>query len=146
MDEIMRSELDKVNKDEMFQVPRNYFKDLPGRIMKSVEADEESSAMLKNSWLRIRPVFLIAASVIGFIFISFVGIKFLLGDRKINTISNNEAIEYVDFYASDFDETLLIESIDELEDLNQEISVQSEIIIDYLINEGIDDLTLYNAF
>ena len=138
------SPLDKINKQDMFGVPDNYFKDLPDIILRNTEKEISTEVKKLHYRERFRPALLVAASVLGLIIITYTGQKFLRAEKESNLISSLDAIEYIDFYSQDFGEELLLENINmDFLDSDPEIN-ETDKIIEYLIENGIDDLTLYN--
>jgi len=132
------------NSQNMFGVPDTYFKDLPDRILKSTETRISGEVRIIHSWERFRPALLVAASVLGFIIITYTGQKLFRAEKESNLISRLDAIEYIDFYSQEFGEELLLGNIDtDFYEDDMTINDTDE-IIEYLIQEGIDDLTLYN--
>lgn len=135
---------DQASKQNMFDVPENYFQDLPGRILEAVETKIHGKDKSAGAWDRFKPAFLIAASVLGFMIISYTGLKLLRAEKESDFISSLDAIEYVGFYSHEFEEDLLLENIDMDETGTVLVLNETDEIIEYLIQEGIDDLTLYN--
>ncbi len=136
---------DKIENKQAYKVPDRYFDNLPGKLMDSTSADEQLSQTKKQKLIKLKHIFAYAASFIGIIFISYLGINHLTSNRNNQYISENDAIEYLTLYSSDFDESSIIENIQEMDNKSQsEKEDESETIIHYLIEEGIDEIHLYN--
>ena len=138
------SPLDQANKQDMFGVPESYFRDLPGRILETVEIEIPDEVKSVRAWDRFKPVLLIAASVLGFIMITYTGQKLLRAEKESNLFSSLDVIEYIDYYSHEFGEELLLDNInmDVLE--SDLVKNETDEIIEYLIQEGIEELTIYN--
>ncbi len=104
---------DKIENKSAYKVPERYFDSLPVRVMGSIAASEKSSQTKKQKLLKLKYVFAYAASIIGIIFISYMGINYLTSNRNNQLISENDALEYLTFYSSDFDEASIIENFQE---------------------------------
>jgi len=136
---------DKIENKQAYKVPDRYFDNLPGKLMDSTSTDEQLSQTKKQKLIKFKHIFAYAASFIGIIFISYLGINHLTSNRNNQYISENDAIEYLTLYSSDFDESSIIENIQEMDNKSQsEKEDESETIIHYLIEEGIDEIHLYN--
>ncbi len=136
---------DKLKKENPFRVTDQYFDSLPEKILESVYSADNQEPANKNKMLRLKHLLAYAASFLGLIFLSYLGIQYFRLKQGHNYISKNDAIEYVSFYTSDFDEATILENIPIGK--NENISAndaESESIISYLVDEGIDELTLYS--
>lgn len=135
---------DKTNKQDVFGVPKNYFRDLSGRIIKSVDATISNEVKSVSAWDRFKPALLVAASVLGFVIITYTGQKLLRAEKESNLISSLDAIEYIDYYSHEFGEELLFDNI-YMDVLESDLATnETDEIIAYLIQEGIEELTIYN--
>ena len=74
--------------------------------------------------------------------ISYYFLNHFDGSRFESVVSSNNALEYVDFYVEDFDESFIIENILEING-SENGEEDSSDIIHYLIDVGIDEFTLY---
>jgi len=134
----------KIENKAAYKVPDKYFDSLPEKVMDSITASEKSLQAKKNTLVKLKHIFAYAASIIGIIFISYLGINYLTSNRNNQLISENDAIEYLTFYSGYFDEESIIENMQETNNTPSFKEDESEIIIHYLIEEGIDELLLYN--
>lgn len=135
---------DKIENKSAYKVPDSYFDSLPEKVMDSIITNEILSQTKKHKLVKLKHIFAYAASIIGLIFISYLGINYLTSNRNNQFISENDAIEYLTFYSSDFDEASIIENIQETNKIISFKEDESESIIYYLMEEGIDELLLYN--
>ena len=140
----MGFELQNLKKDDIFNVPKDYFNTLPDRVTDSIKVNEISNKRLEFKSRKFLPALLIAASILGFLMIGYYSSNYIFNTRNESLISSNNAMEYIDFYAHDFDESIILENIVEINENEQSINDQSETLIYYLLDEGIDELTLYN--
>lgn len=139
----MEFDLNKMKKEGMFHVPKDYFESLPDRIDDSIKAEEHTHSKIGKKPRKLWSALLVAASIIGFMMIGYYSINFLITNRGESMISSNNAIEYINFYSEDFDESFILENIIETNDNEKDIDDSSETLIYFLINEGIDEFTLY---
>ena len=136
---------DKIKNKPAYKVPDRYFDNLPTQIMDSISGNKQLSQTKKQKLVKLKHIFAYAASIAGLIFISYMGIHYLTSNRNNQFISENDAIEYLTFYSSDFDEESIIENIQETAKESQSVKEdESESIIHYLMKEGIDEIELYN--
>jgi hypothetical protein len=134
-----------LKKETPFRVSEQYFDTLSGKIMDSVLLPDQQQSAKKNKSVRLKHVFAYAASFLGLIFLSYLGIHFFGLLRNENYISNNDAIEYVNFYTSDFDEVTIMVNLPDRKNANNSVNdAETESIISYLVEEGIDELTIYS--
>lgn len=137
-------ELQNLKKGGMYNVPEDYFNTLPDRVTDSIKVNEITNKRQKSRSQKFWPALLIAASILGFLMIGYYSYNYILNTRNESLISSNNAMEYIDFYAHDFDESIILENIVEINENEQGINDQSETLIYYLLDEGIDELALYN--
>ena len=140
----MGFELQNLKKDGMYNVPKDYFNTLPDRVTDSIKVSEITNKRLESKSHKFWPALLIAASILGFLMIGYYSYNYILNTRNESLISSNNAMEYIDFYAHDFDESIILENIIDITENEQSINDQYETLIYYLLDEGIDELTLYN--
>ncbi len=136
---------DKIENKPDYKLPDRYFENLPGKIMDSISGNEKLSQTKRQKLIKLKQFFAYAASFIGLIFISYMGINYLTSNRNNQFVSENDAIEYLSFYSSDFDEASIVENIQESDkETKYAKEDESESIIYYLMKEGIDEIELYN--
>ena len=140
----MGFELQNLKKGSMYNVPKDYFNTLPDRVTDSIKVNEITNKRLEFRSRKFLSALLIAASILGFLMIGYYSSNYIFNTRNESLISSNNAMEYIDFYAHDFDESIILENIVEISENEQSINDQSETLIYYLLDEGIDELTLYN--
>jgi hypothetical protein len=125
-----------------FKIPENYFEDVNRKIISATAGFDEGVKRV-NLYNRFRPYLLIAASVSGFILISYTAIKLMKHgstDLQVTEILYNSDI---DSYINDIDIVSLEENTSSL-DLNQENpEITQKEIIDYLLLENIEINDIY---
>jgi len=140
----IESQPNQTNEQDMFGVPESYFRDLPGRVLETIEAKIPGEDKSVRAWDRFKPALLVAAAVLGFIILTYTGQKLFRAEKESNLISSLDAIEYIDYYSHEFGEELLLNNID-LDELGSDlVKNETDEIIEYLVQEGIDEFTLYN--
>lgn len=138
----MGIDLHNIKKKDLYNVPEGYFDKLPERIADSIKERELSDGLAQKRSRKLWPALFVAASILGFIMIGYYFLNHFDGSRFESVVSSNNALEYVDFYVEDFDESFIIENI--LEKNGSENGEEdSSDIIHYLIDVGIDEFTLY---
>lgn len=145
--EKMAPRLFSIEKQEVFEVPENYFEQLPHKMQDLVHKKPASSFKHKT-------VYRLASVAASLLLIAYVGSRFFV-DGKSNKmeISNNELVaSYTNDYLSSADETELIDQLDDAalasaaDQLSDNSDLSNQEIEDYLMNENIDVVTLSNEF
>ena len=129
-----------------FTVPEGYFNEFSGRLKNRMQK-EESTSWIGRTYQLIRPQLAMAAIIIGFIAISYTGIRIILNDRLAEpTIT--EIADVLDTYLYEMDDDLLISTI-----VEEEIEVdwinggyKSDEIMYYLMEEELDYTNIINEY
>ena len=101
-------------KQNPFKVPENYFENKILNIEKLVQ-NKESKIIVKTNFKR---VWSFAAAACVLLLVSWIGIRLFSNPKPVDYLSNiteDELLEYVSIYASDFDESSLASVINENE-------------------------------
>jgi hypothetical protein len=125
-----------------FKVPDNYFEEVNRKII-SVTSGSNDKGIKNNIYSRLKPYFLIAASVTGFILISYMGIKFLVPDRKNTQLAEIITDGYPEMYLNDIDISTLEENIEPMALSIDESAFTRKDIIDYLLLDNIEINDIY---
>jgi hypothetical protein len=138
----MMEKLNKISEKNPFKVPENYFEEVNRKIISatSLLAEEPVKRSIQN---RFRPYLLIAASVTGFIVLSYTAVKLFKNDNPYKHLSEAVLNEYTQSYLTEFDIPVLethIASMSLPEDVPQ---VDKSEIIDYLLLENIEIGDIY---
>jgi len=128
-------EFEKISGKNPFKVPENYFEEANRKIISStVESIHE--VRKESIRLKMRPFLFAAASVAGFIIISFSTFRFLTNYRhKTIEVYTESTIEP---YLNDLDVTSLEENLKNIEMTNGPSGIKKSDIIDYLMLENIE--------
>jgi negative regulator of sigma E activity len=137
----------KLKKEEVFEVPENYFEKLPGIMQDKVH----SKAKVKSFWVPDYKLALAAASVCLLV---VVGIKYWNApNQESKELAGVELMQdYDNQYLASADEQELAEQLDDesLDNTSAQIDENSGIdnqeIEDYLISNNIDITTISNEF
>jgi hypothetical protein len=134
--------LKKIETKNPFKVPENYFEEANIKILSATTgySKEVKKTVVLN---RFRPFLLIAASVTGFIILSYSAIKLLGPYKATNQLSDAISIEYSQPYLNDFDIITLEETASSLNLEAVGPDVSSKDIIDYLLMENIEINDIY---
>jgi len=120
-----------------FKVPENYFEEVNRKIL-SETSDRKEVKSSSSLLIRLRPYLAIAASVAGFIIISFIAVNLLTTKNQNLNISEIISEGSIELYINDIDLYSLEENAALSASTEQESGVSKEEIIDYLISENID--------
>ena len=129
-----------------FRVPESYFEELPGRVMEKIRRGEVPASVPVVHMHRRRILSLAAAAVISLFFITGI----LLLQERSRSARKGEATATVTAYlmSGDFNEQTLCDFMKE-ENIVPEIPAvtqDDEQIIDYLVNEGVDEYLLAELY
>jgi hypothetical protein len=127
-----------------FSIPEQYFDTLPGRISGIIKNHKAPSASPARAKRRL-PVYLYAAAAFtGLLIVGYFSMRLFFDTNPQNELSQNEVIEYIEFYTDDFDESLVEENLESAWPGPEVSDAQKDAIITYLLNEGIDEQVLLN--
>jgi hypothetical protein len=125
-----------------FKVPENYFEEVNRKIL-SETTDKKQEAKKAGRHLRIRPYLAIAASVAGFILLTYTTVKLLTANDNNYTISEIVSVEGPELFINDIDLSSLEENAAFSASTERDSGVSSEEIIDYLLSENIEIDDIY---
>jgi hypothetical protein len=133
---------DYIPEKNPFKVPDNYFEELNRKII-SVTSGSEQIEKKISVFNRFRTTLLIAASVAGFILISYTVIKILTPDKVNSQVS--EVLHEIspDSYINDIDLSSLEEGASSVVFYEEGPDVSKKEIIDYLLKENIEINDIY---
>lgn len=133
--------LDDISKKNPFKVPENYFEDVSRKIISVTSGEEEVRKI--SFYNRFRTTILIAASIAGFIIISYSALRLLAPDKTHSQVS--EAIYEMneDSLVNDLDISSLEESASSLTLPEEGPDVSKKDIIDYLMLDNIEINDIY---
>jgi hypothetical protein len=120
-----------------FKVPENYFEDVNRKIISGSSEHNREIIKVKLHG-RLRPYYLIAASFIGFILLSYSVMKLVTHERINSQLSEIIFTEYTDSYINDIDILALEENVASFAPGEEEPDVTKTDIIDYLLLENIE--------
>ncbi|MBK7626474.1 MAG: hypothetical protein IPJ16_04625 [Bacteroidales bacterium] len=120
-----------------FKVPENYFEEVNRKILTDTS---DKIQVIKNGGLliRFRPYLAIAASIAGFIIITYTAVNLLTAKKQILNISEIVSEGSPELYINDIDLYSLEENAALSSTSEMESGISNEEIIDYLISENID--------
>lgn len=138
----MMKELKEISNKNPFKVPENYFEEINRKIISATSGQEQEVKKI-GLYNRLRPSFLIAASVTGFILLSYTAIKLLTPaaiDSPVSEVLNNE---FSDSYINNFDIITLEEKAASIVFSEEGVDVNKTDIIDYLLLDNIEINDIY---
>ena len=138
----MMQKLNEIPGKNPFKVPENYFEEVNRKLI-SVTSCKNQDVKKAGLYVRFRPYFLIAASVTGFIILSYTAVKLLTHNRISSQLSEVMHEEYPEAYIIDIDIFTLEEGFSSLV-LSEELpDVYNTDIIDHLLLENIEISDIY---
>ena len=142
MDRVLRD----IGENGGFRVPDSYFDELPGRVMEKIRRGEVPASVPVAHMHRRRILSLAAAAVITLLFVT----GFLLLQERNRSAREARATANVTAYliSGDFNEQTLYDFMEE-ENILPEMSAvtqDDDQIIDYLVNEGVDESLLAELY
>jgi hypothetical protein len=138
----MMKKLNEIKDKNPFKVPETYFEEVNRKII-SVTTGYNQDVKKVGLYSRFRPYFAIAASVAGFILLSYTAVKLITHDRINSQISEVMFEEYSESYINDIDIFTLEENAASLV-LSEEVpDVNKTDIIDHLLIENIEISDIY---
>ncbi|MGA2406685.1 MAG: hypothetical protein ABSF81_08050 [Bacteroidales bacterium] len=135
--------LNDIPAENPFKVPDDYFEEVNRKII-SITTGRDYDVKKIRLYDRIRPYLLIAASVAGFILISYAGMKLLTPDKTKNSqISEVLKDENPDSYMNDIDIYSLEENASSLNLSEEGPEVSKTDIIEYLLLDNVEISDIY---
>ncbi|TAL60733.1 MAG: hypothetical protein EPN88_15520 [Bacteroidetes bacterium] len=125
-----------------FKVPENYFEEVNRKII-SATSGYEQKAKKVGLFVRFKPYFLIAASVTGFILLSYTALKLLTPNKTDSNLTEVLINEDTESYLNDIDIVTLEENTVSLVLSDERPEVNKSDIIDYLLSENIEISDIY---
>ena len=125
-----------------FKVPDNYFEEVNRKIISSTSGYDQEIRKA-GFYNRFRTSLLIAASVAGFILISYTAVKLLIPDNKKSQVSEVLSEINPDSYINDIDISSLEEDASSFIAPGTGPDVSKKDIIDYLLFENIEVNDIY---
>ncbi|MCK4853013.1 MAG: hypothetical protein KAT31_02095 [Bacteroidales bacterium] len=129
-----------------FEVPANYFDELPLRIQERM-AETPKTPVLRI-YDMVRPRLALAAMIIGLIAVGYAGLRMVLGNRETRLLTADEITTAIEYFGYEFDDEMLIAAVVESDiDLDPQYA-DNEIdeIIEYLSGEDIEFGELLNDY
>jgi hypothetical protein len=136
------NKLSDIPEKNPFKVPDNYFEEVNRKIISSTSGFDEKIKKV-SFYNRFRTSLLIAASVAGFILISYTAAKLLIPDNKKSQVSEVLSEINPDSYINDIDISSLEEESSAFMTPEAGPDVSKKDIIDYLLFENIEINDIY---
>jgi len=134
--------LDNIPDRNPFRVPDGYFEDVNRKMIISATGNRHRDSR-RGLFYRLRPYLLAAASVTGFVLLSYTAIR-LLTTHRINHPESEAAIEdYFSPYINDLDIYSLEENAASQVIPEQRPDVSKAEIVEYLVLENIEISEIY---
>jgi hypothetical protein len=129
--------LNNIPEKSPFKIPENYFEEVNRKILS--ETSNKKQEIKKDSLvIKLRPYLAIAASIAGFLIISYTTVKLLTAKTKNLNISEIVSEGSPELFINDIDLYSLEENALFSVSTEGGSGVSNEEIIDYLISENID--------
>ena len=127
--------INKIPGKNPFKVPENYFEEVNSKIISATAGETDLPASI-GIYRKIRPYLLAAATVTGFIIISYVTVKMITGNRELPDTGFTQSLTMP--YLNDLDIYTIEESIETPGLTNGLQEIKNKDIVDYLMYENID--------
>ncbi len=134
--------LDEIPKNNPFKVPENYFEEVNRKII-SATSGHIPEVKRTNRFKRFRPYLLAAASVAGFIILTYTAVTLLTTQKTNSQLSEILFDDYSDVNINDIDIFALEQSAQSIVFTEEMPDFSNTEIIDYLILENIDINDIY---
>lgn len=138
----MMQKLNDIPDKNPFKVPDNYFEEVNKKII-SVTSGYDKEVKKVSIYNRFRTRLLIAASVAGFVLISYTAIKLFTHDKTNSQVSEVLNEMSSDSYINDIDISSLEEDASSLVLSEEGPAVSKKDIIDYLLLNNIELNDIY---
>jgi hypothetical protein len=138
----MMQKLNDIPDKNPFKVPDNYFEEVNRKIISATSGFDKEVKVVSTSG-RLRTYFLIAASVTGFILISYTAIKLFTTDKISPQVSEVQYNLNPDSYLNDIDISSLEEKASSIVFSEERPEVSNKDIIEYLLLENIELNDIY---
>ncbi len=125
-----------------YKVPDNYFEDVTRKIISETAGIEEEVRHI-GIYSRFRNYFLVAASVTGFIILSYAAVRLLTYEKRSTRVSEVIPEDYNNMYINEIDILTLEERAASVIPFDEMPDVSNSDIIDYLLLENIDINEIY---
>jgi len=138
----MMKKFDKIQEKNPFKVPENYFDEVSRKII-SATSGYIPEIKKESVYRRLKSYLAVAASIAGFVLISYITVKLFVPDKKISNLSDIDLIEVSDLWINDINILTLEENAASLVLFEQMPEVDKTDIIEYLLLENIDINDIY---
>jgi hypothetical protein len=138
----MMKKPDNIKGNNPFKVPENYFEEVSRIIIASTGGNENEIRKI-GLYSRFRPYILVAASVTGFILISYSAIRLLSPSRSESLMTEFLSDQSPDSLLNEVDLFSLEESASSITLIGDISGAETSEIIDYLISENISISDIY---
>jgi len=138
----MMNKLNEIPCKNPFKVPENYFEEVNRKIISATSGYEKEIRKI-GFYNRFRPYFLVAASVTGFIILSYAAVNFLSHDKKNIQVSEAINEENPELYLNDIDIFTLEENVASMVFSQEESEANKADIVDYLLQDNIEISDIY---
>jgi len=137
------SDLEKMKGQRAFSVPDHYFERVTDEILHSIELEEQPSRFMERPKRVFMRYIYAAAALIGILMVSYLGIRIFFNEQPGDHMSQVEVMEYIEFYSGDVNESVVHENLGTTLPVDDISDEQKDAIIILLLNEGIDELTIF---
>jgi hypothetical protein len=138
----MMKKLNDIPDKNPFKVPENYFEEVKSKIIYTTSGYNQKVRKI-GFYYSLRPYFLIAASVTGFILLGYAAVKMLTPGRLNSQISEVIYDENTESYLNEIDINALEENAASLVLYEEVPDVNKTDIIDHLLLENIEINDIY---
>ncbi len=138
----MMNKLNETTDKNPFKVPENYFEEVTRKIISATSGYEKEGRKI-GFYNRFKPYFLVAASVTGFVILSYIAVTILSPDKKVIQVSEVKNEGTPELYLNDIDILTIEESVAQTMLPQEESDVNKADIVDYLLQNNIEISDIY---
>ena len=129
------------SKENPFRVPENYFNSFPDKILERI-SESESISIKREYFFNWKSTFALAASIVGILFLSYTT-YYVLNNPKNSKQQTTQIADVHDAEFSFVDENYLV---DALTTTSTPIEVEGDDIISFLVEDGVDENLIAEAY
>ena len=139
--------LHSIKKDSPFKVPEDYFENFARRIQDKISEEKNLSAYQRIA-IAVKPMLKLAAAFVLLALFAYLITYFITDNTKNNDINyaSNDQVNVSEQYILDNAENTDIISVMNNDSTTESNDIESDKIIDYLVNENVDYLAYIEEF
>ena len=135
-------EFTKIVKKNSFRIPDNYFEEFPDKLFKRIESENKPVKVRHLVPVTYRSSLAIAATILAIAVIGYLTVLIVSTDKPGTQLAAPEIAEYIEYYASELDESDYYDLLDESYTDESIEDNYEDVVINYLVDQNIDFQTI----